>query len=265
MNQETIFDNITEQQPNGEAVQPLPEPEAIAITPEPEPVDTLAPAYTEADVERVEQLAKLHMAMRLTTLRITRPRDWVNLDGEPYLSAFGCQRLGPLYRMRFRDVRHEVVRHEDGTYTVVVTGRAASEVLDPNGWVEVVGAARSDDKFLTKGGRVTATFGDVLKKAHTNYYARALKTVLGLGGLSWEDLERVGIHKHDVPLVEFASAEKIEGDWVTVRVPYSQKDQLKSLVRKYLNVTPKFDSAQKGWVIPRAALDIPEIRDLVQQ
>lgn len=265
MNQDKIFDSVTaEQQVNAEAAQ-APEPDAITITAEPESADGLAPAYTQADIEKVEQTAALHMAMRITTLRITRPRDWVNLDGEPYLSAFGCQRLIPLYRMRFQNVQHEVVRHEDGTYTVVVTGRAVSEALDPNGWVEVVGASRSDDKFLTRGGRVKASFGDVLKKAHTNFYARAIKTVLGLGGLSWEDLERVGIQKADVPAVDFASAEKMESDWVTVKVPYSQKDQLKNLVRKHLNVTPRFDNAQKGWVIPKAALDIPEIRELVQQ
>jgi hypothetical protein len=222
----------------------------------------LAQGAEIATAEDAARVAELHRALRVATLRITRASDWVDMDGQPYLSASGAQRLAPLFRIRTRGVRVERVEEPGGGYTVVVTGEACSEVLDPDGWQEVVGTASSEDRFLTKGGRVKAAYGDVLKKAMTNFTARAIKQLIGLGGITWEDLAEHGIRRQDAPQVHYASPTR-EG-WVAIKIRYQDRDRLRAICRSTAGVSPTWDGETKTWRVPAEVASHQEVKAMIE-
>lgn len=214
-------------------------------------------------VEKAQKFAALSRDLRLAALRATTAKDWVDLDGSPYLTASGCHRIASLFRIRTRAVRTERVDEPNGEYTIVVTGEACSELLDPGGWMEVVGTASSTDRFLTKGGRAKAAFGDVLKKAHTSFMGRAIRQLVGLSGLSWDELATLGIKRDQAARVEYAKPAGEQGDHAWVQVAYRDKDKLRDLVRSKFGVSPMWDGAKKAWKIPRKAAEDPEIKAIL--
>jgi hypothetical protein len=228
------------------------------LTVKQEPAILLAEDAT-SELAEAARIAELHRELRLATLRLTKPEDWVDYDGQPYLSASGADKLKALYRIRTRNVRWERVE-EPGRYLVVVTGEAASELLDPNGWWEVVGACASDDRFLTRGGRIRPTFGDVLKKAQTNWRARAVKQLAGLAGVTWEELERHGIRRDRVKRVELSKADDAAVEWVAVKLrEYRHKDEFKAAVRKATGINPRWDGVRSVWMVPAPALAAEDV------
>lgn len=214
-------------------------------------------------VEKAQRFAALSRDLRLAALRATTAKDWVDLEGIPYLTASGCHRIASLFRIRTRSVRTERVEEPNGEYTIVVTGEACSELLDPGGWVEVVGTASSTDRFLTKGGRAKAAFGDVLKKAHTSFMGRAIRQLVGLSGLSWDELAALGIQREKAVRVDYAKPVVEQGDHVWVQVGYRDKDRLRDLVRSKFGVSPMWDGTKKAWKIPRKAAEDPEIKAIL--
>ncbi|MEM4167775.1 MAG: hypothetical protein QXW98_04970 [Candidatus Caldarchaeum sp.] len=242
--------------------------ERLANTQETVPVPTTGALATPGEltpeiVEKAQKFAALSRDLRLAALRATTEKDWVDLDGSPYLMASGCHRIASLFRIRTRNVRTERVEEPNAEYTIVVTGEACSELLDPGGWVEIVGTASSTDRFLTKGGRAKAAFGDVLKKAHTSFMGRAIRQLVGLSGLSWDELATLGIHREKAARVEYAKPAIEQSDHAWVQVAFRDKDRLRDLVRAKAGVSPMWDGAKKAWKIPRKAAEDPEIRALL--
>lgn len=211
-------------------------------------------------IEKAKQFAALSRELRLSALNATREKDWIDMDGTPYLLKSGCNQLFKIFRIRTKNVRTEKVE-EGSEYTIIVTGEAMSEILDPGGWVEVIGAASSTDKFLTKGGRIRAQLGDVIKKAHTNFLQRALQVVAGIGGITWEELAELGIKREKVQRVEHAKADDTDVVWVQVN--YKDKDKLRDLVRERYGVAPRWDGQRKAWGIPRDAANLSEVRAMI--
>lgn len=244
--------------PRGEKLPvPAPSREPASTT----PVDIVpAGELTPQAIAKAQELAALHRELRLAALKITTARDWVDLDGQPYLSASGCHRLAALFKVRQRNVRTERISQPDGSYAIVVIADACSEVLDPQGWVEVVGTASSDDKFLSRGGKVKPAFGDILKKAHTNWFGRAVRQLVGLSGLTWEELEALGIRRAEAPRVEFVSPSE---DVAWVEVPFKDKDRFRDLVRRLTGHPPKWDGQSKKWGIPVDLLENEEVKGML--
>lgn len=244
----------------------MPRGEERAISPAtgavPAPTAGESTLLTADAVNKAEAVASLHRELRLAALKVTTAKDWVDLDGQPYLSASGCHRLAALFKVRQRNVRTERLTEPDGSFTIVVIAEACSEVLDSGGWVEVVGTASSSDRFLTKGGKVRPAFGDVLKKAHTNWFGRAIRQLVGLNGLTWQELEALGISREHAPKVQFAQPAEDAGDLVWVEVPYKDKDRFRDLVRNLWGHPPRWDGQTKKWGVPREVAESPEVRQL---
>lgn len=222
-----------------------------------EPATALA--MTMDPVEAVEKLAQLHRALRVAALRVTRPVDWHDYDGTPYLVASGCDQLRSLFLIRERNV--EVVEIDSGGKTTAICrGEVCSMKLDPEGWIYDEGTAESDDPFLTGGGKWKADAGSLRKKAITNWRSRAYKRVLGLSNLTWAELEPLGIKREQVQTTSFAKAtEKM----TLVSVAYKDKEKLRELVKAKFGIAPRWNAEQKRWEIPEAALQDDEIKALI--
>lgn len=143
---------------------------------------------------QAEQRILAEQALKKAALTFTNHYDWVMQRSEsgedrPYLQTTGAEKLIHAFGVELEVTSQEVVNRDDSTYEVVVIGKARAQVYDDI-WYPVTGSRWSGDGFFSKGGKVRIDPGDVRKAALTNFYNRAIKTVLGMRNLTMEDLEK---------------------------------------------------------------------------
>ena len=163
---------------------------------------------TLADVEKFECAIALYKRARIAALRLTSVHDWVNFGGNPYMEEDGAVKLIAPFSIGFRNIRHErkVERDSQSEYTAIyVFGDAYSKSLGVE-VSEIVGSATTRHKFHVAaafGNREDVDITNVMKHAHSNFRACAIKALLGLDGLTWEDLAEAGLEKEKMQGVEF--------------------------------------------------------------
>jgi len=159
-------------------------------------VDTDAAKALAAVDRRIEFIKEV----RARTVRLTLPQDWVDMGGKPYLEAQGLQRIKQPWGLYYRDLRLEPSLRETreelraGRHvTVEVIGTAGSRITGEES--VFLGGRSSEDGFFSdrKGGIEAMDAEDLRKSAVTNWEVRAMTDLLGLRGLTWEDLKRFGI------------------------------------------------------------------------
>lgn len=158
--------------------------------------DTRSIDQIVGDLEKgVESYNKL----KQVALKLTGPEDWVQLGKQPYLLESGAQKIAKAFGVAIFDVKVEQQWQEDpkGRYQMVIAkGKAFSRKL--GSYVEDIGTCSQRDKFFAiDDGNLKpieeVDFANVIKKAVTNLYGRLIKRVVGLMGVSWEDLDKAGI------------------------------------------------------------------------
>lgn len=205
-------------QDNGELFSPNGERELVALPVQEEEGQTTqqialpqAPKLpTEEDFEKFRQVMA---TLRKYLILETRPQDWVDFGGRPYLMGAGlkrmigyCTKLG----VSIINPRKEFIKREGETIVMFMADAVFQGSVFP-----VVGTKSTKDKFFAKRtddeGNVyylpeeEVDLQDVIKAALTNLYVNALTTVLGLQNLRWEDLEELGLDKSKVARVQFKS------------------------------------------------------------
>jgi hypothetical protein len=73
--------------------------------------------------------------------------------------------------------------------------------------IEAIGTCSSRDKFFGKGKQIQdVDIANIKKKAYTNFYGNAVRKLLGLNNMTWEQLAMFGIRSGGaVAKVEFAN------------------------------------------------------------
>jgi hypothetical protein len=138
--------------------------------------------------KRLEALAK----QRMLILKLTRPYDWVNFQGRAYLTAYGAERLMLLFNISYKIGEPEIQYHDDGHFTVIFRGTFT--------WgektIEEIGIRSSKDPFFSKAKGQDIPphqirLSDVMKAARSNLIARGVSTLLGLRGLTVQDVTKM--------------------------------------------------------------------------
>jgi hypothetical protein len=138
--------------------------------------------------KRLEALAK----QRMLILKLTRPYDWVNFQGRAYLTAYGAERLMLLFNISYKIGEPEIKYDEDGHFTVIFRGTFT--------WgektIEEIGIRSSKDPFFSKARGQDIPphqirLSDVMKAARSNLIARGVSTLLGLRGLTVQDVTKM--------------------------------------------------------------------------
>lgn len=164
------------------------------------PFEMVAQLATEEQIQaavhrlcvRVEAGKRLKAAM----LSMTNKHDWCAFysegdpDGRPYLETHGCQKVMHAFGIEVEHDGGALVQHSDGSYEFVYTGQVRARAFSDI-WYPVVGSRWSNDGFFSRGGQQRVDPGDVRKSGHTNFMNRAIKTALGIGSLTWEEIEQV--------------------------------------------------------------------------
>jgi len=138
--------------------------------------------------KRLEALAK----QRMLVLKLTRPYDWVNFGGRAYLTAYGAERLMLLFNISYKIGEPEIKYDQDGHFTVIFRGTFT--------WgdktIEEIGIRSSKDPFFSKAKGQDIPphqirLSDVMKAARSNLIARGVSTLLGLRGLTVQDVTKM--------------------------------------------------------------------------
>jgi hypothetical protein len=171
---------------------------------------SILPLLTDERMAEAEQTVANVAKLRRLALSVTNPNDWVDVGGKPYLSNSGTLKVAALFGVSLTGMRVEALRETIGEKEVVrYVARTTARFLGRE--VEVEGVASSDESFFAKRDGATLPLSEVnlnavRKKAVTNAQNRAVKAILGLGGLTWEDVGEAGVAKEKVSSVEYAKS-----------------------------------------------------------
>jgi len=153
----------------------------------------------EEMVTELEKGVEAYNRVKQIALKLTGPEDWVDMGGHPYLLESGAQKVAKAFGVQIGKVSLELQWQEDskGKYQVALArGSAFSRKL--GSYIEDIGACSQRDKLYAMRGVELIPIEEVditmvMKKAIANLYGRLIKRVVGLMGVSWENLDSAGI------------------------------------------------------------------------
>lgn len=181
---------------------------AIEVTAPKEEVETTAirPISFQSTKHAIEEArkrtlerAEAEAALRQAALGFTTHNDWIfhEVEGEliPYLEETGSEKLMHAFgieleidKVVLEDYREQSGESDD--FEVVTYGRVRAQVFS-SVWYPVVGSRWAGDGFFSRAGQIRVDPGDVRKASYASVYNRGIKKVLGLRGVTKEDLDRV--------------------------------------------------------------------------
>lgn len=164
----------------------------------------------EKELAEIERNVEFFNRVKIVALKMTKPQDWVDMGG-PYLMDRGAQNVAIAFGV---DITQEPPRMEwaedaNGRYYMfIASGRAHAKRL--NRFIEDIGICSQRDKFFgMSGGKLKeiqdVDMANIIRKASTNLYNRLVKRVIGLSGVTWEDLAQAGIKRESLAKVEYRS------------------------------------------------------------
>jgi hypothetical protein len=171
----------------------------------------LAERDIKAALAQAENRVAFAREIKISSLKITGARDWVDMGGKPYLQASGAEKLCWLWGIYWKDLHieptlSEAVRlfKENEAVSFEVIGVVGSRTLGLE--LVIYGGRSSEDEFFTtrwegqgqsrhKVQRPMSQVDvlDVRKSAVTNWIANAVTRLLGLRGMAWDELKAHGI------------------------------------------------------------------------
>lgn len=149
-------------------------------------------------------------------LKLTDHRDWININGKPYLQTSGAEKISSAFGISYRFLEDPKRVEEENGFRYEVK----MEFVMGERKIEAIGSRSTKDGFFTtryskKGEKYQLPAseidsGDVLKAAITNAVGIGITRILGIRNLTWEDLEEAGINISDLAGVEYKKPQKEE-------------------------------------------------------
>lgn len=173
----------------------------------------------EKELAAIEKNVEFFNKVKIIALKMTKPSDWVDLGGNPYLMDRGTENVAVAFGVDISDLRLSMEWAEDEKgryYSFIAAGKAYSKKLGR--YVEDIGVCSQRDKFFGMiGGKfkevAEVDMANVRRKAVTNLYNRLIKRVIGLMGVTFADLEAAGISLKGVQKVNYkGGAQKAEAE-----------------------------------------------------
>ena len=150
--------------------------------------------------KRVEAIKRIKRA----ALAVTSVHDWVDQNGKPYLQVSGAEKIARLFGISWRIDEPELKTEEDSHYSYTYKGYFT---LGPT-TIEAIGSRGSKDGFFSKshGDDIPASEvdrNDVKKSAYTNLLGNGITRMLGLRGMTWEEVRGAGIDQAKAGKVDY--------------------------------------------------------------
>lgn len=148
-------------------------------------------------VTEIENQVVLVKRMRLAVCKLTEAAHWRDYQGKPFLMDAGVHTIASTIGVEFGmpEMAETEMTDEDGPYREFIC--RLSGKWRGRSMFEIGSASTKDDFFAKSHGKKVAykdiDIGAVRKKAITNAQHRILTKITGLGGVTWELLETIGI------------------------------------------------------------------------
>lgn len=167
----------------------------------------------EKELAEIEKNIEFFNKVKVLALKMTKPQDWVDMGG-PYLMDRGAENIAIAFGVDISDLQLKQDWAEDSRgryYTFIASGKAYAKKLGR--YVEDIGVCSQRDKFF---GMVSGQLkeiqdvdmANIRRKAVTNLYSRLIKRVIGLMGVTWDDLGAAGITKDKLQKVEYRGGQQ---------------------------------------------------------
>lgn len=162
---------------------------------------------------QAEERAKLMNVLVPSLLKATHSGDIIDQGGKPFIADSGCEKIARVIGLSFSlpEVQTGFEEDETGKRYFSVTIRGEASVMGQS--IFEVGGCDQNDKFIASR---RLPFGqmklEVEKKAYCNWRGRCVRTLLGMTGLRWEDLEKHGITREGRTKVEYKEGKHSHAD-----------------------------------------------------
>jgi hypothetical protein len=150
------------------------------------------------------------LTIKKASLKVTNPKDWTDLEGNPYPNASGSHKIARLFGISWRLDPVSMLMEEGGHIQFKYKGYFGMGNVE----IEAIGTRSTSEKFFSQGKGGTKKplseidKGDVEKAALTNCIGNGVTTLLGLKNLSWDDLkEFAGITREMLNKVSYQKDE----------------------------------------------------------
>lgn len=138
----------------------------------------------------------------------TNENDWSFIGNNLWLDGTGAEKVARRFGVTFG---RPTIRRE---WDEDAKGRFYNFICEGEGWLSerdriwVEGTASSRDDFLTRNGKVDADSNDIRKKAFTNWEVNIVTRLLGLRGITGEDLRAANLKPELIARAEFKSSQE---------------------------------------------------------
>lgn len=183
------------------------------------------PVVSESDLEAALKVAErnelLSRKIKTLALKQTNPKDWADMDGNPYLQASGAEKIARLFGISWRICegypQRDDQKDDKGSY-YVYTYKGEFEMGGKT--IEVIGTCSQRDKFFgRKGGELKneseIDVTNIIRKAMTNMEVNGITRMLGIRNLTWEELAEAGLNQGQSAHVNYKTkageTEEVEG------------------------------------------------------
>lgn len=191
----------------------------------------------DKEIDRIEKNIEFFNKIKLTSLKLTKPSDWVFQQEGPYLMDRGAENIAIAWGVDISDVKMRMEWAEDDKgryYTFVATGKAYSKRLGR--YIEDIGVCSQRDKLF---GMIKGEFksieeidmANIRRKAITNLHSRLIKRIIGLMSITEDDLKEAGIDTSKIKRIEYKSGSKKTEKTATESEKKRQKDLWDMLIQ----------------------------------
>lgn len=165
----------------------------------------------EKELAEIEKNVEFFNRVKIIALKMTKPSDWVDQGATVYLMDRGAENIAIAFGVDISDVQLKMEWAEDEKgryYSFIASGKAYAKKLGR--YVEDIGVCSQRDKFFGKIGDkfkeiAEVDMANIRRKAVTNLYSRLIKRVIGLMGVTMEDLRAAGMDTAKIQKVDYKS------------------------------------------------------------
>lgn len=175
-------------------------------------IESPSVSNSELMIKEAEQFAAAFRRLRQVAVGMTKPGDWIDMGGKPYLQAPGAERIIAVFGISVTDVTKEKTFDDDADgqyYTWTYSGTFS---LKNGTSIRVDGTCSSRNKFFGVKNSEFKAMEDVdqeniKRAAYSKMYTVGIGKILGIRNMTWDDLKEFGIGQDNVAKVSYAKTD----------------------------------------------------------